>query len=307
MPKSPILFLVFNRPNHTKKVFESIREYKPNKIYISADGPRSWLSDEEKLCSEVRSIVDQIDWDCEIFTMFHDINLGCKLAVSTGISWFFENEENGIILEDDCLPHPDFFGFCNLLLNKYQHDENIWMISGNNFHTQENDNLASYHFSKYCLIWGWATWKRAWNKYDLNISYWPSWEKSINLQKSLPDKIEQKYWGKIFEKVYKNQIDTWDYSWVACVLYHNGLTIIPNQNLVTNIGFGPNATHTKYDIEILGKPTASIGQIVHPLSIRKDVDSDRYLFYNHFGGNNLLLKYKVISAINKIKQYLAFL
>jgi hypothetical protein len=299
MTKSPILFLVFNRPSQTRKVFESIRAYKPEKLYISADGPRVEKLNEKILCNDVRSIIKEIDWECQVSTLFNDTNLGCKNGVANGINWFFKHEEYGIILEDDCMPIPDFFIFCDTLLEKYKNDDRIWMITGNNF---QNDRLfgnSSYYFSKYCLIWGWATWRRAWEKYDLSLSFWVNWKDSESWKEILPYKIEQKYWSRIFEKVYNNQIDTWDYSWVATVLYNKGLVATPNKNLVSNIGFGPEATHTKAIKDIKGYPTSPIGQITHPEIIQKINEADKILFYNHFGGNNLLLANRFKKLIRK--------
>jgi hypothetical protein len=243
--KTPILFIIFNRPSTTKKVFEEIRKIKPKKLYIVADGPREWKAGDDELCQETRNIVDGIDWPCEVFKNFSDKNIGCKNRVSSGIDWFFEHEERGIILEDDCLPSKSFFYFCEEMLNRYQDNERIGMISGNNFQFGKIKNDASYYFSKYSHIWGWATWRRAWKKYDVNIREWKS-NKGV-LKKTFPNDLKsQIYWKMIFSDVYSGEIDTWDYQWTYTCFANNFISVMPSVNLVSNIGFSDSdSTHTK--------------------------------------------------------------
>ena len=171
MFQTPILFLIFNRPDTTKRVFESIRSIKPAKLYIAADGDRKDKVGEDLLCKDTRSIIDLIDWECEIKTLFRPENLGCKIAVSSAIDWFFENEEQGIILEDDCLPNESFYIYCETLLNYYAFNERIMHISGNNFQDGMMRGNGSYYFSNYNHIWGWASWKRAWKAYNVDLSF----------------------------------------------------------------------------------------------------------------------------------------
>jgi hypothetical protein len=226
--QTAVLFLVFNRPETTKQVFEAIRQAKPPRLYVAADGPRANREGEAARASQVREIATAVDWPCELKTLFRDENLGCKNAVSSGIDWFFENEEQGIILEDDCLPHPDFFTFCETLLNRYASDERVWVVTGDNFQDGQQRSDGSYYFSRYNHVWGWASWRRAWTKRDMNIQFWPNWRESPEWKAWLPDRVERKYWTKIFDQMYRQEIDTWDYPWTASVWFHGGLSATPN-------------------------------------------------------------------------------
>ena len=286
---TPVLFLIFNRLDVTKQVFQAIREAKPPRLYIAADGARSDRLDEDKVVNEVRNyVLNNIDWDCEFSTLFRDDNLGCKYAVSGAIDWFFENEEMGIILEDDCLPHPDFFHFCDNLLKKYAADERVLVITGNNFQDGQKRSPASYYFSKYNHCWGWATWRQAWALYDGDIPFWDEWAQSRDWVNKTPDPVERKYWKKIFNRVRADQIDSWDYPWTASVWHKGGLTATPNVNLVSNIGFGPDSTHTaSRDSPLAAMATGVLGEITHPETISQDQSADRYAFDHTFGGKAL--------------------
>ena len=214
--KDPVLLLIFNRPKTTAVVFEKIRQLKPSRLYIAGDGPRQNNNDTENV-KKAREITTKIDWPCDLKTLFRDSNIGCKKSVSQAITWFFEHETQGIILEDDCVPNLDFFYFCQNLLNHYVDNEEIFTITGNNFQNNNCRGDASYYFSKYNHCWGWATWKRAWQHYDGNISFWLEWKKTDDWFKQTLNKTERKYWTKIFNKVQKNQIDSWAYPWTASV------------------------------------------------------------------------------------------
>lgn len=204
--KSAVLFLVFNRPEPTARVFEAIRYARPPRLYVAADGPRVQREGEGELVRRVRQIATTVDWPCSVYTLFREHNLGCKRAVSEAISWFFENEEQGIILEDDCLPNPDFFSFCDVLLERYKDDPRVWMITGNNFQDGQKRGNGSYYFSRYSHIWGWATWRRAWRCYDRDLSFWPEWKSSADWLKKMPDKIERRYWDRVFDQTYNGKI-----------------------------------------------------------------------------------------------------
>lgn len=247
--RSAVLFLVFNRPDTTKKVFDTIRQSKPSRLYIAADGPRPDVPGERAKTSAVRRIVSNIDWPCEVSTRFNDENLGCKRAVSSAIDWFFEHEEEGIILEDDILPDPSFFPYCDALLEKYRDDKSVATISGCNFIDNHIDLDTSYFFSRYCHIWGWATWRRSWNLYDVNMRNWPDWSHDGGLKKisdGSPNFVN--YWRAIFQNVYIGAVDTWDFQWIFRCWKHDSVTILPTRTLVENIGFGDGATHTTGDI-----------------------------------------------------------
>jgi hypothetical protein len=286
--KTAVLFLVFNRPDTTSQVFEAIRKAKPPRLYVAADGPRPDREGEAKKVAKVREIATAVDWPCEVKTLFRDKNLGCKYAVSGAITWFFENEEQGIILEDDCLPHLDFFRFCEKLLLHYADDTRVSVITGNNFQDGCLRGEASYYFSKYNHCWGWATWRRAWRHYEGDLPFWSEWKSSLDWQKKKPDLVERRYWTAIFERVYANQIDSWAYPWTASVWYHEGLTATPNVNLVSNIGFGPDSTHTaSVDSPLAAMAMNPIGKIVHPERVEQAREADHYVFDHTFGGKNL--------------------
>jgi hypothetical protein len=292
--KTAVLFLVFNRPDTTAQVFQAIRKAKPARLYIAADGPRANRTGEAEKCAKVREIATAVDWPCEIKTLFREENLGCKYAVSEGITWFFEHEEQGIILEDDCLPHPDFFSFCETLLDRYSDDERVWVITGDNFQNGVQRGDGSYYFSRYNHVWGWATWRRAWQHYQGSLPFWPEWSRSDDWRKKSSDPLERRYWSKIFERVRVEQIDSWAYPWTASVWYHGGLTATPNVNLVSNIGFGPDSTHTaSANSPLAGMGTASLGTLQHPATVTQDVDADRYVFDHTFGGRLMRFPYSL--------------
>ena len=290
----PILFLIFNRPDTTSLVFNEIRKVKPKKLYIAADGPRSLK--EEKLCLECRTISEKIDWECDLKLLYRKENLGCQMAVSEAITWFFENNEMGIILEDDCLPLPSFFPFCKELLIKYKDEENIMHISGNNFQLGNDKNeQSSYYFSRYPHIWGWATWKRAWLKYDIEMKNYP---------KLLSNQEFVKYADNfILKLVYEKKLSTWDSQWLYSVNFENGLCILPRFNLVKNIGFSEkNATNTiampKWFNKMIYK---DIETIIHPISIRLDNKADLFTRNNILSNKRMRIKEKIRKIISYMK------
>ena len=273
--ETPILFIVFSRPDLTQTVLESIRRIAPKRLYVAADGPRN--SDEQIHCERTWDVIRSVDWDCEVKTLFRDENLGCKLAVSTAIGWFFQNEEEGIILEDDCLPNPSFYRFCSTLLGQYRNDERIMAISGDCFVPPQLVRGHSYRFSAYPHIWGWATWARAWATYDVSMQQWPTLRDTAWLENHLGSVNAAHYWRDRFDEVRERKIDTWDYQWVFAIWVNSGLTVIPNTNLVTNIGFDQRATHTKAQpSESLTPRATSIPYpLVHPPAITRDYLADR--------------------------------
>ena len=286
--KTAVLFLVFNRPDTTKEVFEKIRQAKPQRLYVAGDGPREGREGEIEKVTKAREIASKVDWPCEVKTLFREKNLGCKKGVSSAITWFFEQEEQGIILEDDCVPNLDFFTFCENLLDRFSKDQRITTISGNNFQNGEWRGDASYFFSKYYHCWGWASWRRAWKYYQGDINFWPKWKKSKDWFSYLPDKVERRYWQKIFDRVHAGQIDSWAYPWTASIWYKGGLTITPNINLVSNIGFGNDATHTISESSKLSKiKVDSLGKIKHPKNIERNIEADTFTFNYVFEGKNL--------------------
>lgn len=245
--KTPVLFLIFNRPDKTQKSFEAIARVRPEVLYVSADGPRSHRPDDARLCEASRKIIEQVDWPCELHTDFSDHNLGCKEGPLKGINWLFSRHEQGIIIEDDCVPSASFFNYCEELLQKYQHDNRIMMITGMNRLVNEiSDPEYSYFFSNLGEIWGWATWKRAWNHYDKNMTLWPEAKKKEILFQYLDSPAYALRLEEKFDRVYHQKITTaWDYQWLLTMALNNGLSIVPGINQVSNIGFGEDATHTR--------------------------------------------------------------
>lgn len=261
---TPVLFLIFNRPDVTKKVFEAIRQAKPPRLYVAADGPRKDKEGEAEVVQKVRKLVmDNIDWNCEVKTLFREKNLGCKYAVSGAIDWFFENEEMGIILEDDCLPSQSFFWFCEELLDRYKDDLRIWHIGGHKPPYLTSDQY-SYNFSRFTHIWGWASWANRWKHYDVTLFKFKKNKKLLSKYEFFSEEFENKSRIKILDKVLNGRIDTWDYQWNFTVRINNGLSIRPSVNLIGNVGFGEDATHTSTKNEEIESNVAK--QISFPLN-----------------------------------------
>lgn len=251
--KPPVLFLVFNRPEPTFRVFESIREARPEKLYVAADGPRSNRPNEAQFCMQVRSLVERVDWPCQVKTLFREQNVGCRRAVSEAITWFFESEEEGIILEDDCLPAPDFFRFCSEALGAYRSDLRVMHVGGHVL--LEAPDKEDLFFSHLVPIWGWATWRRAWNAFDTDM----------NRIDEL-DRLPLKQWfgsqasnvRKAIRRIHDGKVDAWGARWALSVLVNEGLSVLPRSNLISNVGFGKDATHTKVDSHVANLPLGGL-------------------------------------------------
>jgi len=242
--ETPVLFLIFNRPDTTEKVFSAIRAARPPRLYIAADGPRKEKIEDQDLCAETRRVVAKVDWDCQVFTLFRDQNLGCRTAVSSAISWFFAQEEMGIILEDDCLPDPTFFPFCEIMLKRYAHDTRITHIGGSNYQENIPRGDGDYYFSRLVHVWGWASWRRAWDHYDVDMKRWELFKRNGYLRQFFPDVRIRDHYMFVLEETYMKRFNTWDYQLFFSSLVQGGLSVIPNVNLISNIGYGPQATHT---------------------------------------------------------------
>ena len=275
-----MLFLVFNRPDLTNQVFKRIREVEPNKLYIGSDGPREDILCDFAKIAEVRRICSKVDWKCNVSHLYRETNLGCRDAVGSAISWFFEHESEGIILEDDCLPDLSFFHYCEELLSTYRDMNNIFLISGSNF-LPSYPLKTSYVFSRLVLIWGWATWRRAWKHYDTSMSEWLAYSKTNDLdyfasQKSIV--------YKLLDDEYHNENErTWGTQWRYHCLLNSGLSIIPRSNLIKNIGFGRNdATRQIHTHIIANLPVVSMEfPLVHPreISPNRELDERSLEFY----------------------------
>jgi hypothetical protein len=277
---TPVLFLIYKRPETTERVFNAIRMAKPQKLFIAADGPKKDSADEAETCQQVRKIATAVDWECEVKTLFRNENLGCRRAVSNAINWFFENVDEGIILEDDCLPSLSFFGFCEELLKRYKNDTRIMHIAGYNAHFGKRYGDASYYFSNYNLIWGWATWKRAWQYYSEDMSDYEYFLKSKTFKDVFHSKKEQLFFKDSFKQTFQGHIDSWGYFWLFSRCMQGGYAIHPNCNLIENIGFTENATHTKSTNGKLGNnPKADIiFPLTHPRFTLPDRNADHKIF-----------------------------
>ncbi len=239
---TPVAFIIFNRPDVTFKVFERIRQAKPDKLFIIADGSREGKIGEAEKCAQCRTIKDMVDWNCEVHINFAEKNMGCKNRVYSGISWVFENVDEAIILEDDCLPSASFFRFCQELLEKYRYDTRVTVISGSN-HNYLNGIKESYGFVSGTFMWGWATWKRAWKLNDIDMTLWPECRKNKYLKRILSQKHYLEL-SNAFQATYEGKIDTWDYQFAFANYLNHSLDIVPKVNMIRNIGFNTDATHT---------------------------------------------------------------
>ncbi len=247
---TPVLLLIFSRPDTTRRVFDTIRRARPTRLYVAADGPRPGHPTDALRCAETRAVVREVDWPCEVFTLFQEQNLNCGLAPVTAMNWFFEHEPAGIILEDDCVPAPSFFWFCQELLARYRDDARVMHIGGNNFGSEAQKPLApdapSYYFSTQRNSWGWATWRRAWQLYDYHLTDFEGVAESGELNDSFTGPLEKRYrLGKMAGvRALPQPPDVWDYQWEYTIARHHGLYVVPAVNLVGNIGFGHDSTHT---------------------------------------------------------------
>ena len=233
MFNTPILFLIFNRPEVTFAVFEQIQKIQPKYLFIAADGPRNYK--ENELCKATRDVVQKIDWDCELKTLFRNENLGCAKNVSSAIKWFFDHVEKGIILEDDCYPDLSFFSFCEELLNYYDNNDRIMAISGFNAQLGIKRTKHSYFFAEIPLVWGWATWRKAWQHFQYNVPY---------IDNEVFSNLAKKPWQKVILDTFENKIDSWAYRWIYSFFKNKYICVYPTVSLVRNIGINYNATHT---------------------------------------------------------------
>ena len=290
---TPVLMVIFNRPETTKIVFDAIRSVRPSRLYIAADGPRPHVASDAAKCAATRQIADEVDWVCEVKTLFRDSNLNCGIGPSSAITWFFEHEEEGIILEDDCLPSPSFFHFCQELLERYRDDLRIMHIGGNNFlNGWQKNNEYSYYFSISGHIWGWATWRRAWKTYDFKIRHYSTLKMKGYFDNFFVSPFERFYQLRKFDQITAGEIDTWDYQWDFARYINSGLAIVPSKNLVKNIGFGSTATHTKNHHDKYAKIEAHEIDfpLMHPNYVLRDFEADKKYF-------SILMKDRILSKL----------
>ena len=302
----PVLLIIFNRLETTKRVFAEIKKIRPQALFIAADGPRQDRTGENEKCEEVRNfVINNIDWDCEIKTLFREKNLGCRLAVSSALDWFFSNVEQGIILEDDCLPEQSFFPYCKELLEHYRDNEKVFMISGNNFLLKPQTGKESYYFSRLTHVWGWAGWRRAWTTYDISLKDYPEFIENKTIEKVWDSQNVREYWLQCFNMVYENKLDTWDYQWTYNIWKHDGVCIAPRVNLVSNIGFGSEETHgSRQKSKTVDRPLEVMNfPLIHPVSLKVDHAADDYENNKYYLRGFLLRKrLKKIGIFNLLKK-----
>ena len=275
---TPILLLIFNRPDAVKRLIEHLRPIQPTKIYVGADGPRLNKPNDQEKCNQSQLALKKIDWNCDIITHFREDNLGCRNAINDAIDWFFSKEEKGIILEDDCLPDASFFEYASILLDKYKDNNQVMHIAGDNpIEHITNSYTNSYTFTQMPLVWGWATWREAWAKMNLSLDGL----EQADFSKLPLDTLSQKYIKEKFGATQKRENDSWAYAWYFSILQNDGICIIPKVNLVKNIGFGAESTHTKsanktreLDSHALSFP------LQHPTSLKINPNIEQQLFYS---------------------------
>lgn len=241
--RSPVALFLFNRPESTRRVFDAIARARPERLLVVADGPRVDRPGEPALCSAARAVVDAIDWPCRLQTNFSAVNLGCKQRIASGLDWVFSQADRAIILEDDCLPAPDFFAFCDELLERYRNDARVHMLRGSNFLGRRR-GTDSYYFSQFYNIWGWASWARAWAHYDVDMRRWPELRDSGWLEQRLVHPAMVRLVRHFFDETHAGRVDTWDYQWLLAGWLLDAVAAVPAMNLISNIGHGAGATHT---------------------------------------------------------------
>ena len=273
----PVALFIFNRPDLTRQVFARIREARPERLLIIADGPRNDRPGESELCAAARTTVETIDWDCDVERNFSDINLGCRKRVSSGLDWVFSQREEAIILEDDCLPDGSFFRYCAELLERYRRDERVVSISGDNFQGGHRWTDADYYFSRHPHVWGWASWRRVWQHYDVRMKSWPEDRDRGWLNEVFADPRMARYWSETFEAVYRGEIDTWDHQWTYNCWRMNGFAALPEVNLISNIGFGRDATHTRRQSRFSAMATSPLSfPLRHPDKVARLAEADEF-------------------------------
>lgn len=288
--KTPVALIIFNRPDNTAKVFEAIRRARPEKLLVAADGPRADRPEDAEKCAAARAIIDSVDWPCEVYKKYSDVNLGCKMGPANGIDWVFEQVEEAIILEDDCVPHQDFFRFCESMLEYYRHDTRVMMVSGTNYLQNLPAMTESYFFSNYYPIWGWATWRRAWKLFDVDIDAWEGFQEKKQLYWLFSHKEIAQYYESMFSLVRKGG-DFWDIQWWFACIFQHGLAIVPRGNLVSNIGEIGTHTETQGDYYVNTQTyPLDVDNIRHPRYVTPDIGLNRLTYECSHANLDLSLK-----------------
>ena len=275
---TPVVWVVFNRPDCTARSLAAIRAARPRRLYVVADGPRPDRPGEAALCAEVRALVEQgVDWPCEVVLDYAPANLGLARRVTSGLDAVFARETEAIILEDDCVPDPTFFPFCTELLARYRDEPRVGQISGSTFQGAGRADAASYYFSRYPHCWGWATWRRAWRHYDHAMPAWGKPGAAAWLAEKITDPAERRYWAHSFDATAAGRMDSWAYRWTLALWAQNSLSLTPGRNLVSNIGFDASATHTREATALTARPLSPMPfPLIHPASQSRDPSADEH-------------------------------
>lgn len=292
---TPVVLIIFNRPDSTRQVFEQIRRVQPSKLFVIADGPRVGHPTDQERSAASRDVVAQVDWSCEVLTNFAEANMGCEARISSGLDWVFEQVETAIILEDDCVPEPDFFVFCETLLTRYGDDERVMMISGSNM-VDKVTISESYLFSRWYNIWGWATWRRAWQRYDRSMTDWPSVKSSRLVEYVYPTGYVSRYLRHSFDLAYAHEIDSWGIRWFYTCLRSSGLCVVPQVNLIANIGVVGTHTQRGQGGPLATKPLDT-DQLRHPSWVHANSEYDNALFAARLKPRWRTFYYRTVDAI----------
>ena len=292
--RTPVVLIIYNRPDTTREVFAKVAQACPRNLFVIADGPRRERPGDDERCAAARSVVADIQWDCNVLRNYADENLGCKQRVATGLDWVFSLVDDAIILEDDCVPSESFFRFCDELLERYREDERVMHISGDNFLANQPNRIFDYYFSRYPHVWGWATWRRAWRYFDVTMKHWKEVPDKGWLMQVFNSVDERRFWKHAWDSVATGAIDTWDYQWAFACIVESSLCIAPFRNLVTNIGFLAESTHTRHANPRLAVPASELEfPLRHPELMVRDVaadNDDADLFFTNAGLARRLLQ-----------------
>ena len=271
----PVALIIFNRPECTKRVLEAVAAARPRQLFVIADGPRPGHPTDAERCAATRALIQTVDWDCRVVTNFSEVNLGCKRRPETGLDWLFEQVEEAIILEDDCLPDPSFFPYCEEMLERYRDDERVMVVSGFNFFGQTQEAKQSYYFSYLGSTWGWATWRRAWKLNDPDLRLWPEVREAKLIDHLFPDPVHAKFWYDVFDKILDGRLpDAWDYQWQLACWFNSGYRIFPSVSLISNIGFGEDATHTFGENPYENRAGSMTFPLAHPDLVIRSYEAD---------------------------------
>lgn len=302
--ESPVIFLIFNRPETTRAVFEAIRRAQPRKLLIVADGPRPHRPEDVELCRQTREVVSHVDWDCEVYADYSQANLGCRSRVVSGLNWAFTLVEEAIIFEDDCLPDDTFFPFCEELLDKYRDDLRIHAIAGSNLIASRFTPPESYYLCKLGSYWGWATWRSRWVEFDEHLQRWPALRESNALAEIFDRKKDVGHWTQIFDTMYEGKgasATTWDYQWSFVGFFAHRTVLVPRVNLIKNIGFDADATHTMEVDPRVVVPVMSIDfPLIHPPLAATSIEAE------HLRSDLLYatLRSRVVMKFNRVLRHL---